>query len=338
MKYRRIVITRRGGPEVLQMIEDDLPEPAAGQVRVKVLAAGVAFGDVMRRTLFRGGRQGPTPGYDIVGRVERRGAGVTTVAVGQLVAALPVQGGYTEALNIAATELIPVPEQLDPAEAVCMVLNYATAYQLLHRLAHVQPGQRILIHAAAGGVGTALLQLGQLAGLEMYGTASASKHQIIRDYGAVAIDYHNEDVAAHLLAAGGVDVVFDGVGGAQHLWNSARTLRHPGGQLISYGFSSAIKHGRLHPTSLVASAATLLALLPAKRIKFYSITHMKDRHPAWYRADVTTLFELLAQKKLHPLIFQRLPLSQAAQAQTLLEQATGTGKIVLIAAEGTTSA
>src|SRR6266849_1500947 len=180
MKYQRIVATRRGQPEVLQTIEDDLPEPAAGEVRVKVLASGVAFGDVIYRTVFRG-HMLATPGYDIVGTADKLGAGVTTLAIGQVVAALPVRGGYAEYINIAATELVPVPDGLDPAEAVSMVLNYVTAYQLLHRVAHVKKGQRILIHGAAGGVGTALLQLGRLAEVEMYGTASKRKHQIIID-------------------------------------------------------------------------------------------------------------------------------------------------------------
>jgi len=332
MKYRRVVVTRRGGPEVLRVIEDDLPEPAAGQVRVKVLAAGVAFGDVMRRALLSGAGGKPrTLGYDIVGRVDQPGEGVTTVYPGQSIAALPVEGGYAEYLNLPATELIPVPDHLDPAEAVCMTLNYLTAYQLLHRLADVKEGQRILIHAAAGGVGTALLQLGRLAGVEMYGTASAGKHQIVRDFGAMPIDYHKEDVAALMRELGGVDVVFDGVGGARNLWGSYQALR-AGGQLICYGFSSAARHGETHLLSIMGSAALLMAILPlqGKSIKVYSVTGMKNRHPEWYREDVMTLFDLLAQRKIQPVISQRLPLEQAALAHVLLEGAARIGKIVLM--------
>src|SRR5437588_8571219 len=129
MKYQRIVATHRGQPEILQIIEDDLPEPGTGQVRVKVLASGVAFGDVIYRTVFHGNMLG-TPGYDIVGTVDKLGAGVTALAIGQVVAALPVRGGYAEYINITATELVPVPDDLDPAEAVCLILNYVTAYQL----------------------------------------------------------------------------------------------------------------------------------------------------------------------------------------------------------------
>ena len=332
MRYRRVAVTRRGGPEVLRVIEDDLPEPAAGQVRVKVLAAGVAFGDVMRRALlFDAGGKPRTLGYDIVGRVDQPGEGVTTVYPGQRVAAMPVEGGYAEYLNLPVAELIPVPDHLDPAEAVCMTLNYLTAYQLLHRLADVKEGQRILIHAAAGGVGTALLQLGRLAGVEMYGTASAGKHQIVRDFGATPIDYHKEDVAARMRELGGVDVVFDGVGGARHLWGSYQALR-AGGQLICYGFSSAAGHGKTHLLPIIGSAALLAALwpLPGKSIKMYSVTGMKNHHPEWYREDVTTLFDLLAQRKIRPVISQRLPLEQAALAHVLLEGAAEIGKIVLV--------
>lgn len=335
MKYRRIAVTRRGKPEVLQMIEDDLPEPVAGEVRVKVQASGVGFGDVIYRTVFRRNMLA-TPGYDIVGTVDKLGAGVTTLAVGQVVAALPVRGGYAEYINIAASELVPVPDGLDPAEAVCVVLNYVTAYQLLHRVAHVKKGQRILIHGAAGGVGTALLQLGRLAEVEMYGTASKRKHQVIIDSGGTAIDYQNEDVVAHLhnlggTGQGGVDAVFDAIGGVTNLWHSYRALRAHG-QLICYGFSSAIRNSKIHVAPILASAALLgvFSIMPGKSIKLYGITQMKSRHPQWCREDLMTLFDLLIQKRIRPVISQRLPLTEAAQAHILLERSAVTGKIVLV--------
>jgi len=334
MKYQRIAVTRRGQLEVLQMIEDDLPEPEEGEVRVKVLASGVAFGDVIYRTILRGNRLA-TPGYDIVGIVDKLGAGVTTLAIGQVVAALPARGGYAEYINIAATELVPVPDDLDPAEAVCMVLNYVTAYQLLHRAAHVEKGQRILIHGAAGGVGTALLQLGRLAEVEMYGTASKGKHQVISESGGTPIDYQNEDVVARLhnlggSEPGGVDIVFDAIGGVTNLWYSYRALRADG-QLICYGFSSAVRNSKIHVAAILASAALLgiFSIIPGKSIKLYGITQMKSRHLQWYREDLMTLFDLLVQKRIQPVISQRLPLTQAAQAHILLERSAVTGKIIL---------
>src|SRR5947209_16233220 len=237
MKYKRIIITHPGGPEVLQVVEDDVVEPQPGMVRVKVLTAGVAFADVaLRRGTYPKQASGPvTPGYDIVGVVDKIGADVTGFTPGQRVAALTGMGGYTEYICLPHTELVPVPDELDPAEAVSLVLNYVTAYQLLHRIAKVKPGERILIHGAAGGVGTALLQLGKLSNLEMYGTASSSKQALISALGGTPIDYQHEDFVERVqsLTGDGVDVVFDAVGG-ENLERSYHTLR-VGGRLVGYG-------------------------------------------------------------------------------------------------------
>src|SRR5262249_27814848 len=147
-------------------------EPRQGEARVRVLAAGVALPDVMAREGIH--PETPpvpfTPGWDLVGTVDRLGAGVTAFQTGQTVAAMPIHGAYAELVCLPERELVPVPPGLDPGEAVSLLLNYITAYQMLHRSAKVKSGERVLIHGAAGGVGTALLQLGRLAGLEMYGT------------------------------------------------------------------------------------------------------------------------------------------------------------------------
>ena len=176
MKNRRIIISRKGGPEVLKLIEEEAPSPAGGEVRVRVQAAGVAFADIMMREgLYPGAPPVPfTPGYDIVGLVDEPGAGVKSLSPGKRVAALTKVGGYADYLCLPEKDLVEMPIGLDPAEAVCLVLNYMTAWQMLHRVAHVREGEKILIHGAAGGVGTALLQLGVLSGLELYGTASKS--------------------------------------------------------------------------------------------------------------------------------------------------------------------
>ena len=174
-KNHRVVVTRHGGPEVLQVVEEDLPEPGPGEVRVKILAAGVSAYDLMQRRSgsLPGVPDVPyTPGEDIAGVVDKVGEGVTSVEPGQGVAGYPRGGGYAEYLCLPASELVPVPEGVDPAEAVCLVANYLTAHMLLHPTANVQPGERVLVHGAAGGVGSALLELGKLAGLELYGTAS----------------------------------------------------------------------------------------------------------------------------------------------------------------------
>src|SRR5262245_31449892 len=170
-----------------------------------------------------------TPGWDLVGAVDRLGEGVSGIEPGQIVAALPISGAYAEFVCLPPRELVPVPSGVDAGEAVCLVLNYVTAYQMLHRSAHVRPGQRVLIHGAAGGVGSALVQLGRVAGLEVYGTCSARGAPAVTDLGGIPIDYQHQDFVAevHRLTGGGVDVVFDGIGGP-HIWRSRKALR-PGG-------------------------------------------------------------------------------------------------------------
>ena len=172
MRHTRIIVGHYGGPDALQVVEEERPEPKDGEVRVRVLAAGVSLPDVMAREGVH--PETPkvpfTPGWDLVGVVDRLGGGVSGFEPGEVVAAMPIHGAYAEFVCLRRRELIPVPSGLDAAEAVSLVLNYITAYQMLHRSAKVRPRQRVLIHGAAGGVGTALLHLGRLAGLEMFGT------------------------------------------------------------------------------------------------------------------------------------------------------------------------
>ena len=191
IKYKRVVISRLGGPEVLEVREEELPEPGLGEVRVRILATGVSLPDLMMREGVHPEAPRPpfTPGWDLVGVVDKLGVGAYALEPGQMVAALPVWGGNAEFICLPQEELVPVPAGLDPAEALVMVFNYATAYQMMRRTARVKPGQRVLIHAAAGGIGTALLQLGRLVDLEMYGTASARKHELVSSLGATPIDY-----------------------------------------------------------------------------------------------------------------------------------------------------
>src|SRR3712207_228405 len=162
MRYKRVVISRLGGPEVLEVREEELPEPGLGEVRVRILATGVSLPDLMMREGVHPEKPRPpfTPGWDLVGVVDKLGVGASTLEPGQMVAALPVWGANAEFICLPQEELVPVPAGLDPAEALVMVFNYVTAYQMMRRTARVKPGQRVLIHAAAGGIGTALLQLG----------------------------------------------------------------------------------------------------------------------------------------------------------------------------------
>jgi NADPH2:quinone reductase len=172
---RRVVVDHFGGPEVLRVVEDGVPRPGPGEVRVRVLAAGVSFTDAqLRAGTYLGVPRPPfTPGYELVGRVEELGPGCSRLRAGDRVAALTAYGAYAECVCVPEAEAVEVPEDLDPAQVVCLVLTYMTAYQLLHRMAVVKPGEAVLVHGAAGRVGTAVLELGALAGVGLYGTASA---------------------------------------------------------------------------------------------------------------------------------------------------------------------
>jgi NADPH2:quinone reductase len=335
MKYKRIIVNRR---RQLELVEDDLPNPRPGEVRLKMLAAGVSFADVlMRESIHPEARRSPfTPGWDVVGVVDVLGAGVEGVPVGATVAAMPIVGGYAEYLCLPETELVRVPSQLAPAEAVCLVLNYVTAYQMLHRSAQAKPGETALIHSAAGGVGTALLQLARLHGIQTYGTASTGKLRTIESLGGHAIDYKRSDFLERIRSStrGGVDIVFDGIGG----WNLLRSWRAltRGGRLVAYGLVSSLASGKRALKRLLstatgwAAAYTLSLLTRRKRLLLYSIQMLKHRKPDWFRQDLTTLFDLLGRGELKPVIDRRLSLEQAALAHELLAKGDTVGKIVLV--------
>ena len=344
MKHTRIVVSHYGGPDALQVIEEERPEPRDGEVRVRVLAAGVSLPDIMMREGIH--PETPplpfTPGWDFVGVVDRLGNGVSELEPGQVVAALPISGAYAEYVCLPERELVPVPPGLDAGEAVSLVLNYVTAYQMLHRSAKVKAGQRVLIHGAAGGVGSALLQLGRVARLEMYGTCSARGASTVSDLGATPIDYKNLDFVSeiHRLTPDGVDVVFDGIGGP-HIWRSRNALRR-GGKVVAYGLTGSLSGGRLasgrsgrrqrfRSIRMFAMYSAAGWLLPGrKRIAVYSIQWLKRIRPAMFREDLITLFDLLRQQKIKPLIARRFQLAEARQAQELLGNEGVAGKIVLV--------
>jgi NADPH2:quinone reductase len=344
MRQTRIVVTHYGGPEELRVVEEECPEPKRGQVRVRVLAAGVSLPDLMMREGVHPEtpRLPLTPGWDLVGVVDQLGDGVSGIEPGQIVAALPITGAYAEFVCLPQRELVPVPSGLDAAEAVSLVLNYITAYQMLHRSAKVRPGQRMLIHGAAGGVGSALLQLGRLAELEMYGTSSSRGAPAVTDLGAVPLDYQHQDFVEEIrrLTGEGVDAVFDGIGGT-HIWRSRRALR-PGGKVVAYGLTSSLRGGRLasglpgrrHRFRGIAIFGLYIAggwLLPGrKRVVPYSIQWLKRLRPPLFRQDLITLFGLLQQQKIKPLIARRFRLTEARCAHELLGKGGVTGKIVLV--------
>ena len=313
-------------------------------MRVKVLAAVVSLPDLMMREGIH--PETPplpfTPGWDLVGVVDQLGEGVSEITPGRIVAALPIHGAYAEFVCLPENELVPVPSGLDSAEAVSLVLNYITAYQMLHRSAKVTSGQCVLIHGAAGGVGSALLQLGRLVGLDMYGTCSSRGASTVTNLGAIPIDYERQDFVKeiHHLTGEGVDVVFDSIGGT-HIWRSREALR-AGGTVVAYGLTGSLRGGQLasgrsgrrHRFRAIAIFGLYIAgswLLPGRRrVIPYSIQWFKRFKPAWFRQDLIALFDLLHQHKIKPLIAQCLPISEAQQAHELLGKGGVSGKIVLV--------
>jgi NADPH:quinone reductase-like Zn-dependent oxidoreductase len=269
----------------------------------------------------------------MVGVVDQLGPSTAGPATGQRVAALTFYGSYSQYIVLPAQELFPVPEEVDPAEAVTVAFNYIAAYQMLHRVAHVERGGRILIHGAGGGLGTAFLELGHLAGLEMYGTASKAKHALVSRLGATPIDYHTEDFAERVRAltgGAGADAVFDPIGSA-HLKLSARAV-HKGGTIVAFGYYQAANRGTGALRDILSQNLRLwLWSLPPgrKHVAFYDTRTMKRKHPDWYRDDLARLFALLAAGKLNPVIADRLPLEEAVTAHRKLEQAEVQGKLVL---------
>jgi len=347
MRHTRVIVTHYGGPEQLRVVEEERPEPKAGEARVRVLVAGVSLPDILAREGVHPETPAApfTPGWDLVGEVDQLGDGVSGFELGQTVAAMPIHGAYAEFVCLPQRELVPAPSRLDPAEAVSLILNYVTAYQMLHRSAKVRPGQRALIHGAAGGVGSALLQLGRLAGLEMYGTCSLRGASAVSELGAIPIDYQHQDFVKeiHRLTCEGVDVVFDPIGGP-HLWDSRKALR-PGGRVVGYGLSTSLRgegltssrSGRRQRFRGTAVFGLYIAggwLLPGrKRIVPYSIQTLKRLKPELFRQDLITLFDLLQQQKIRPLIAQRFPLVEARHAHELLGKGGVIGKIVLVCNE-----
>lgn len=337
MHYKRVILTRFGGPEELRVeTVEGLPEPAPGEIRVRVLAAGTGFTDtIIRQGQYVDVKDKPpfVPGYDWFGVVDKLGSGVTELAVGDYVADMPVIGSYTQYLCVKADQVVRAPAGLNPAEAVAMILSYTTAYQMLTRIRNLQPGATCLVHAAGGAVGTALLELGRLMGLTMYGTASASKHALVKQLGGIPIDYRSEDFPARVLAdtrGRGVDMVFDTIGGKN--WTRSYRCVKKGGVLVAFG-ALQLTTGQEKVPSLLLGFFKLLVgwrLLPDGRSSlFYNIHTRRKKFPQEFNADVRALFELLQAGKLKPAIAEVVPLDAVVAVHRRIDNAEIAGKVVL---------
>jgi NADPH:quinone reductase-like Zn-dependent oxidoreductase len=352
MSWQHVRMSRFGGPEVLELAEEStIPNPGPGEVRIKVLAAGTGFTD----SFIRRGRypdfKGPlpfTPGYELVGVVDKAGSGVVSPREEQIIADLCVVGGYAQYAIRPARFLVAVPDGVDAAEAVCIPLAYLTAFQMLTRYRRFSPGETILVIGASGTVGTALLDLARHFGLKAIGTCSASNLAAVERFGATAIDYRAGDFVASVraLTAGraggaGVDAAFDAIGGS-HFDRSFACLA-PGGILIGYG-SQTMAIGR---ESMIAAGlglarlklwGALSFLFRGRRALWYSITDRRLSHPEEFRADMAALFELLRNGAIHPVVIGREPLAAAKDVHARIDAGGLGGKIVLVpwlASQGT---
>ncbi len=350
---KRVIVDHYGGPEVLKVVEEDDPRPGPGEVRVRVLAAGVSFTDAQLRagTYIAGAPKPPfTPGYELVGVVEELGPDCSRLHVGDRLGALTVWGADADRVCVPESGAVDVPEDLDPGEILSLLFPYMTAYQVLHRTAKAKPGETVLVHGAAGRVGIAALELGALAGLRLYGTASARDREKVEQLGAVFIDYRNEDFLARvreLTNGEGVDVVSDSLGGPISL-RSFRALRK-GGRLVVYGRYDTLKDGHKDRSAVIkwwSSVITtwLWATLSPRRKAFpYHVQKWRDRaamrpgsvggepmDAKEFREDFDALIQLLREGKIHPVVAERLPLTEARHAHELLESSASKGKLVLV--------
>lgn len=330
-KRQQVLSLRRfGGTDGFELLDDAMPTAGPGEVRIRVLAASVQFTDlVMRQGKYPDLKQKPplVLGYDVVGEIDALGPGVNGLERGDRVADLTVTGSYARYRTLRADRLVRLPRGVDSAQAATLVLSWVTAYQLLHRHAQIKRGQRVLIHGAAGAVGQALLTLGALEGLEMWGTARAAGAELVRSFGATAITPDGGETP--VFGPGHFDAVFDGIGegGFVRSWRSLAQ----GGTLSAYGLSSAVSTGV--PLATVVwwlARLRLWDLWPnGKAAKFYSVVALRQAHPEWYRADLGKLFQLLSERTIDPLVAERIGLEDVSEAHRKLEAGGVRGKIVI---------
>lgn len=319
MNYKKVVVSAFGGPEVLKVMEEELRQPSPGEVLVRVYSAGVARADCARRGSDWSGQVPPfSLGYDFAGKIEAIGDGVMNFEVGQTVAGINENlNSYSEYVYVNPEWMVTIPESIDPAQAACLGLNYLVAIQCLQRVAKVRSGERMLVLGASGGVGTALVELGKLAGLEVYGTASTSKIDRIRELGAIPIDYQKESVEQCIKDID-FDVVFDGIFD-KYLVPAYDRLR-TNGRYIIFGFAAA-------PQEYEGAL---------EKIKNWELTHPDNKNMVNfgilepYTEDLSQVAGYLATGKINPLVYERIPLHQAPRAHELLESGSVTGKIVLM--------
>jgi NADPH:quinone reductase-like Zn-dependent oxidoreductase len=335
---RQIWITRKGPPGVLAVKEAPDPTPGPGEVRVRAAAVGVNFADIMARMgLYPDAPKLPCViGYEVGGTVDAVGAGVKWVKPGDRVMALTHFGGYSDTIIAPELQVIPVPAQLTLEKAAAVPVNYVTAWIMLVKLGNLARGERILIHAAAGGVGQAALQLAKWRGAEIFGTASAGKHERLKQLGvAHCIDYHSQDFEkeiARITAGKGVHLVIDAVGGGSFR-KSYRSLA-PLGRLFLFGASALAPGEKMNLFAAVRGVLSMgsfrpIPLMNENRGVFgVNMGHLWD-HAAELRAIIEEILGLIERGVLDPLVDRTFPFDQAADAHAYLQAHKNFGKVLL---------
>jgi synaptic vesicle membrane protein VAT-1 len=335
---RAIWVTKAGGPEVLSVRETPDPSPAPGEVRISVRAAGLNFAEVMaRQGLYPDAPRLPcVVGYEVAGVVDALGDGVTAPAVGQRVLALVRFGGHADTVCVPVAQAVEMPDGMGFEEAAAIPVNYLTAYHMLFRVANVRPGERVLVHMAAGGVGIAVLQLCRTVdNVVTFGTASAEKHPTIMAEGCTyPIDYRTADYVREVRAlVDGVDIVLDALGGRD--WKKGLSLLRPAGRLVAYGFANMSGGERRSLTRVARQALgvplfTPLGLMDRNRsISGVNLGHLWDQVPM-LREELEALVKLWVEGAIRPRVDAVYPFTEAAEAHRRLTGRKNVGKVVLV--------
>ena len=337
---KAIWITRAGGPEVLEVRDGPEPVPRAGEVRVRVRAAGLNFADIMARLgLYPDAPKLPAVvGYEVAGVVDALGPGVTTPEVGTRVLGMTRFGGQAELVCVPAVQAVPMPEAMSFEEGAALPVNYLTAYHALFRVAAVRPREKVLVHMAAGGVGLAALQLCRtVEGVETFGTASASKHGAVREQGCQhPIDYRTQDYEAEvrrLTGGRGVDVVLDPLGGKD--WRKGYRLLRPAGRLVAYGFANLASgekrdYLRLAQEMVQVPIHTPLGLMNDNRaVAGVNIGHLWGE-VEMLSEELSTIVALYQRGAIKPHVDVSFPFARAGDAHRHIQSRRNVGKVVLV--------
>jgi synaptic vesicle membrane protein VAT-1 len=340
MPMRAIWITRPGGPDALEVRDAADPEPGPGQVRIRVHAAGLNFAEVMAaQGLYPDAPKPPcVVGYEVAGVVDALGADTEEFATGSRVLALTHFGGHADVVCVPAGQVLPIPDAMSFAEAAAIPVTYVTAYHMLFRIAGLRPGERVLAHMAAGGVGMAVLQLCRTVdNVEIFGTASAAKHEALRAEGCGhPIDYHATDYAAEvrrLTAGEGVDIVLDPLGGND--WRKGLKLLRPCGRLVAYGFANLASGQRRRPARLAAQMLSIPLVTPLQlmnrnlSVSGVNIGHLWNQ-PVLLRDELRAVLRLWESGAIKPRIDASYPFTEAAAAHRRILSRQNIGKIVLV--------